>query len=46
MIGVCDIFNGGCEQVCTAEGSSVTCSCNDGFALYNQNFCTGKLLNY
>ena len=30
---VCDMKNGGCEQICTASQNSGTCSCHPGYLL-------------
>ena len=38
----CEVNNGGCEHVCTNTQSGVSCSCNDGYQLVNNQNCRGE----
>lgn len=40
-INECSNSNGGCEQVCLNEEPYFSCSCYNGFQLYNSKFCSG-----
>ena len=40
-INECTTGNGGCEQICTNNVPFFTCSCNSGFSLHNDFFCSG-----
>ena len=37
----CDIGNSGCEQICTNQIPFYSCSCNHGYRLHNEKFCSG-----
>lgn len=41
-INECDTENGGCEQFCTNQEPFFSCSCRNGFRLYNEKFCSGN----
>ena len=43
-INECAINNGGCGQVCTNQVPFFSCSCNNGYRLYNETLCTGMNL--
>ena len=43
-VDLCKVNNGGCEHVCTNTQSGVSCSCNDGYLLANNQNCTGEQL--
>ena len=40
----CDIGTSGCEQICTNQVPFFSCSCTSGYRLYNEKFCSGKVL--
>lgn len=44
-INECADKNGGCEQVCTNTEGSFNCSCQTGFMLTNNVFCSGNFLS-
>ena len=41
-VDLCKDKNGGCEHVCTNTQRGVSCSCNDGYQLVNNQNCTGE----
>ena len=38
---ICQRSNGGCDQVCTDVVFGVSCSCNDGYQLVDEQTCAG-----
>ena len=42
----CQRDNGGCDQVCIDEEVGVSCSCNDGYQLVDNQTCTGIYNTY
>ena len=43
-INECDTDNGGCEQTCINTVPFFNCSCQSGFRLYNDKFCSGNIV--
>ena len=35
-VGLCDVNNGGCEQICHITPRGVSCSCHEGYKLSNE----------
>ena len=40
-INECLVSNGGCEHICLNTNGSYQCSCQSGFKLTNNIFCSG-----
>ena len=43
-INECDTDNGGCEQICINTVRLFNCSCQSGFRLVNNIFCSGNIV--
>ena len=43
-IDECHTNTSGCEQICTNQVPFFSCSCTSGYRLYNEKFCSGKVL--
>ena len=43
-INECDTNNGGCEQICINKAPLFNCSCESGFRLVNDKFCSGTII--
>ena len=43
-INECTTENGGCEQNCQNTIGSYSCSCQPGYHLYNNVFCSGIII--
>ena len=43
-INECDTNNGGCEQICINKVPLFNCSCQSGFRLANDKFCSGTII--
>ena len=41
-VNECDDGNGGCESSCDNTDGSFVCSCNIGYIVYSNKFCSGK----
>ena len=44
-VNECDDGNGGCENSCNNTDGSFICSCNIGYQLYSNRFCSGMCLS-
>ena len=43
-INECDTNNGGCEQICINKVPLFNCSCQSGFRLVIDKFCSGTII--